>query len=115
MQEERERYHAELKKNLEIACEESNRRVKEERERWTSIFPTKENDDVCEPLGRPEHREYIIVADRYDAGASVQRFLNRRDLRYYDRPREHRFRVTQHAHVLPSGLKVVWYGLEFCG
>ncbi len=111
--------HAENAKRLEL--EARLRREKEEAitcarkdERDRLTFMLAPNDDMTiTPLGRPEQPHLIVPSSTDDH--LDRRIFNRRDLRYYPMPKTFHLRATQHALVLPDGVKVVWYGWEFRG
>lgn len=114
MHEQKLKQNSDLKRCLELAKEEADKRVvrakEEERARLTAMLAPSE--DVCHPLGKPEETMFMVPARERNF---MPRVLNPRDLRYYDMARVYRFRVKQHAQVMPCGLRVVWYGLEHCG
>lgn len=112
--------HAEREKRDELQkklTHEKNDAVsrarKEENARLTKLIPKDEyhRDNVCYPLGKPEHPMYV-VAEPMNVACSFEEYA--RQPYFLDRLETHKFRVTQHGLRLPNGLQVIWFGLELC-
>jgi len=106
----RDELEARLRKEKEQAIKEARA---DERERQTFMLAP-DDDMTITPLGKPEQVNLVVASTREDP-LNVDRIFNRRDLRYYPMPKRFHLRATQHALVLPDGVKVVWYGWEYRG